>query len=160
MKVLILFFSFLLASSDLDCPPGSDCDLQWDRFTADTDSSTPDGKVLEDAMAADSDLVDAWKKLDDAGVDDAVRKDINWLKRVNDWEGDGVSVAPDAGQNTLKLFEENGGSKVAEVTHLTLVCNEGVRVTALDLHLLLVITPVPCSPSYMNQHLVVWTFTI
>lgn len=71
---------------------------------------------LNDAIFENPDLAKAWEKLDNAGVDDALRKDADWLKRVDDWEKNGVSVAPDPSDKKLELFSSNGGGKVAEVT--------------------------------------------
>jgi hypothetical protein len=57
-------------------------------------------------------LANSWKVLDDLG-ETALKTDINWLKRVNDWEGAGVKLSKngdnlrlaDASWNTIGEFK-------------------------------------------------------
>lgn len=63
--------------------------------------------VLKNAINANPDLVDAWKKLDDAGLT-ALRKDPNWLNRVKGWADDGLSLTSEG-----KIL--NNGSEVGKI---------------------------------------------
>ncbi len=91
---LLLFFNSLVSFSQ-------DCD--WERFKRDTDSS----KDLTDAIDANPDLIDAWKVLDDLG-EAKFRTDINWLKRVNDWDGAGVQLSKNG--DNIKLSDASGNA--------------------------------------------------
>lgn len=107
-QVSLLLVSVVTLLISASCPD------KTARFAADTDPSTEAGRALADAFEDNPDLIGAWSLLDDAGV--VLRKDPAWLKRVDDWQSNGIRVEPDVGQNKLKLLNENGGSEVAEVT--------------------------------------------
>ncbi len=72
---ILLCFLFVNISSAQDC--------QWDRFKADTDSSTPEGKALEDAMDDNPDLIDSWGVLDDSGFSSSIKQQPDNLEAVD-----------------------------------------------------------------------------
>ncbi|MFT6963889.1 MAG: hypothetical protein ACJAWV_003627, partial [Flammeovirgaceae bacterium] len=75
-----------------------------------------DNKALKDAMDGvngNPALVDAWKKLDDIGADEALRKNPGFLKHTNDWDGGGATLSKNTDGN-LNLADASG-NKIAEV---------------------------------------------
>jgi hypothetical protein len=62
---------------------------------------------LAEALVKNDALVDAWKKLDDAGLT-ALRKDPNWLNRVKGWTDDGLNLTSEG-----KIL--NNGSEVGKI---------------------------------------------
>ncbi|WP_367589102.1 hypothetical protein [Aquimarina sp. 2201CG1-2-11] len=82
------------------CTFSQDC---WDRFKKDTDAS----EELTAAIDDNPDLIDAWKKLDDLG-ETTLKIDVDWLKRVDDWDGAGVQLSKNG--NNLKLSDASGNT--------------------------------------------------
>ena len=60
-----------------------------------------------EAFGRNPDLVDTWKKLDDLG-ETALKTDVDWLKRVDDWDGAGVQLSKNG--DNLKLSDGSGNA--------------------------------------------------
>ena len=71
---------------------------------------------LTKAIKENPALIDSFKKLDDAGINDVIKNNPDVLKQITKWSDDGISVAPDMSSNSLKLFGNNGGGKIAEMS--------------------------------------------
>lgn len=63
---------------------------------------------LADAIAKDPDFINNWKKLDDAGVDDVIRTNLNHLTTINKWADEGIEVAFESVDNGAKILSKNG----------------------------------------------------
>jgi hypothetical protein len=63
------------------------------QITTKSKSHRENGGWVSPVFYESEDLVDAWKVLDDAGVDDVLRKDPSWLNRVTGWTDDGLEIA-------------------------------------------------------------------
>ena len=59
------------------------------------------------ALAENPKLVNAWKKLDDLG-ETTLKTDVDWLKRVDDWDGAGVQLSKNG--DNLKLADGSGNA--------------------------------------------------
>lgn len=53
-------------------------------------------------------LVEAWRLLDDAGVDEAIRKSVNHLTTVNRWADEGIELTFEAIEGGAKILNKNG----------------------------------------------------
>jgi len=94
---------------------------QWDRFKKATDSNTPEGKALEDAIDGDPSIIDDWEKLDKAGVRDVevgygkvqgTSGEQKWLDDLKDGvyrNGNKAEYANPAG-NRLKWTDQHPNS--------------------------------------------------
>jgi hypothetical protein len=83
-----------------------DVDLPYDKAQK-LGADAASNPQLADALAGNVDLVDAWKKLDDAGAD-ALRTNPNWLNRVKQWTDDGLNLTSEG-----KIL--NNGSEVGKI---------------------------------------------
>ncbi len=87
-------------------------DAEKIQFLDDFGSAGNKWSVLND----NSNFVSAWKKLRNAGVDDVIRKDVNWLKNIDIWDSNGLSVTANATERKVVLFD-GGGIEIGHVTN-------------------------------------------
>lgn len=71
-------------------------------------SNTETGLSCEQNFSnANPNSIDSWKKLDDLG-ETALKTDVDWLKRVDDWDGAGVQLSKNG--DNLKLSDASGNA--------------------------------------------------